>query len=480
MRNSHILKRGLGREEYGDTDPAQGTPGGDPVAVSGGVPAEEPVHIPEVVPPEEVNEDSSLELDIQASATEDIVAGNEMEEVAVAQESLRVIHGQIKNLIETGQCNLATEALIATAIDNAVGRLHQSTTSLAQESLSAETDVVERHRIMMESISMEGEFTQHLSQGTVLRAKHNWNAIADFFRSTGGRIGKYRAKLQATRKEYDQKKGKLKGEVNVSQNELWYHFTTNTGPVEGAALMGKMKADVDMSTFVLAAYPKRVLEAAKKASQLIAAANLSTAEGVAKLAAQIERLPTAVEMFDKKFVNQTYFSVKSLEINEGKARQPLTVAGKSFARLAELAARTFVEETGSTSHSIAKAAWVQLGGLSGQSGKAGKKFSVRAEDIGHILDAGDQYLKNVDAYIAMEKDFRAVTAESDKALSANAYAAAKAAGPEAAAAFAQIEQYFNNLLLTAFASPAKAEMARSIKSAKYNMYLANRAIYNAD
>lgn len=499
MRTSNIMKRAMSREEYddkptGDAAPVPGAEGGTGAAAPVSAPAaggdvgngedQRPL-----MPIPEAAEDDSLELDIVIAAGEESIQQGEAEEVMVATEALIGYRYAIESLIANGLCSPATESLIAMGIDNVVGKFHLTHTSLAKESLMEVTDTVERHKLILESIQMEGELWQRFAQNQVLAWKHSMNAVGDFFRSVGGRMAKYREKLAATKREYNSKKNELKGEVNVSQTELWYHFSDDKGPIQ-TNFAQHLKSDVAMSTYVLVTYPKAVLAEAKQLCAMMKSSNTSTPEGILKFGQAVEKLKSVAELFDPKLIGTTFFSVVKLERNEGKPRRTVTVAGKSLDRLAKLSAFDYVEETGSVAHTakkvgshIAAGAIAQVPGGTvvaplATSAVAGK-FSVSAADIGYIIDAGDVYLNNVEAYIKLEGEYKAVCNEAENATDA-LYKNLDKNNNEGVEVLNQAEKLLSNLLLTGFSQPAKSEMARSIKCAKYNMYLANRAIYNAE
>lgn len=416
--------------------------------------------------------EGAAEPDVEQEALiEDAAITTEVGEADVAEtamESLMAYQYALEHLIATKTYSAETLQLVQIGVERALAPLHMNLPGKALE--SADMSIEQQHQVTLESLK---EAFHRIATSYVMGWKHVWNAVADFGSRVETKIDKYGQKLEATKKEFDDKKsGMGSGQHSSALTELWYHFSTDKGNV-GKNIVSVIGDDVELSTYVLTKYPSQVIETIKKLSSAIKGKKITTMEDAKKLGAALKSFPSTIDLFDKKFITggrKNYLSRTGLEIDAGTKRSSLD---SSLDKLAELATPARVVESGSLSHTALKVAANAVNHPVVGAAKIALPDSVPfvAGDIAKVVDYGLQYVKNVRQYLKLSEDLGKAGEELESAVSA----LKDSADGDGAAVVKQIEQYGQNLL-QAFRQPATAEVARSIKGAKYNNYLALRMI----
>lgn len=448
--------------------------------------------------------DDAMETDI-GTGGEDLAAQvRDSQEVEAAQEALDSYASQIRVLIATESCTETTAKLLEMGIGFQMARLHMDNSKVNVESLSVGANIVEVHQAMLNELATENVFLNDIAQHYVVSFKHHWNAVADFMRTTSSKLKKYEAKVQAGKAEFERASKKMGNKpIEGSLSELWYHFSTDAGQVKD--IVKAVKDDLNFSSYVLTTYPKKVMDTANKVVNILKSADFSTVDGIEKTVKAVEALPSGAELFDKKFMKQSYLGVTTLTNDAGTQRKPITIKGTPHAKLAELATPNAVVETGSLKHSAKKVgsyvggayAGAITGGVAAHFagnvvGNAVKvathgamaaftaRVKMSSQDLSNLIGDAETYLKNVRSYLELENSLEHLEQQVSDALKRVGQAEPDHEAAEVAKqALKQIDQYLTNLVCENFARPAVQEIQRSIKTSKYIMYMAHRLMFNA-
>lgn len=373
-------------------------------------------------------------------------------------------------------------------------------------------------------------------QEFVLGFKHHKDLIGDFLRTTSEITAKYEKKtLENTRHWTEVKKDiDLGADVSVGANGLFYFFAKGTGnPTVGkllgaGKLLDALKEDVKVSKYILTQYPKAVMQEMKALASILRSANFKHSGDIIKMAAQVEKLKTPVELFDSKYHSQELLGATQLHAQAARPRKmPPSTTYKAMPRMAEMAGAKHVGFKGQKSMNYmrgvgAAASTVGATALNVAAPGLGNvlytthklatslpmaavtshketAYTFKASEIGVVLDIAEAYTDNVRACVGYEREIVRVMDELDAAIErannssddvveeliklekTDREAADKGWNEyqEACHVFEQI-MAFANALRRAIQKPVHGEAARSLRAAKYCNYLALRAIYNAD
>jgi hypothetical protein len=324
------------------------------------------------------------------------------------------------------------------------------------------------------------EFLSKLRDYSNKIRKHWKDILQDTFTTTQGMIGKYESVLATSKQTFDSAKDSFKGhEHTASLTELWYHFSTGKGEVKN--IIEAIKKDLELSKYVLTIYPAKIMQVQDRFSNAFAGAQGVEPTTVAAIAKKLEAVPVPADLFDNRFLEEgkPYLSVTGLETKTGSVRNPLSIGetGKAFDRLARLASTKYVIEAGSLKHS-GKKVLRQLGGeFAGVSMGADVKLSTN--EIGMVLKFGQQYINNVKQYLGLISNFKPYEGHFytwlDSIMSSGNYEKLSNEVQDLIDQFEMVD--FN--IWRCFTSPARSEIARSLKGAKYCAYLAQRMTKHA-
>jgi hypothetical protein len=378
----------------------------------------------------------------------------------------------LESMIENDECTPQALQLVETGINNELARMDETMELPAME---ADTTPAQRGQMALEFLR---DWFHRVATNWVLQRKHSRDFWNDLIRSVESRVGKYRARLDKGKAEYEHKKdGWHESQHTGNLVEMWYHFATDNG--DAKRLIPEIEKDVKMSAYVLIEYPKKVSELYKKSQSVLGSAKVTDEASALRLGKAIEALQHPAALFDRSMIGgKPFLSVTGLEVDMGTKRKPVSIGGTTLAKLSELASPKKVVESGSWKHTAMKIAKHTVASSVGTGANMTIKFTT--QDVGTVIDAGFQYLEHVDAYLKQAKDFEHAGEGFEKIFQGfeSSVPQQMHSGREVAAMIRQIQQYLENIE-ECFKSPATKEMARSIKGAKYCDYMSLRMIYQA-
>jgi hypothetical protein len=449
-----------------------------------------------------------------------------------ALEAIRDHSDQLASMINCGECNAVALGLIRHAVQQQARRMGRELTMPALEDV--ETISIEaQSTIALESFK---NFLNNVVQEFVLGFKHHKDLIGEFLRTTSEITAKYEKKtLENSRHWVDVKKEvDLGADVSVGANGLLYFFAKGTQDPTVGKLLGSgklleaLKEDVKVSKYILTQYPKAVMQEMKSLASILRSANFKRSGDIIKMASQVEKLKTPVELFDSKYHSQELLGAAQLHAQAPRTRKlPPATTYKAMPRMAEMAGAKHVGYKGSNNMKFLRAS----GAVSSAAGATALNvaapgigtmmygvhklstalptaaltstkemaFTFKVKEIETVLDIAEAYLDNVRACVGYEREIVRVMDELDAAIErannssddvveeliklekTDRDGANKGWNEfqEACHVFEQI-MAFANALRRAIQKPVHGEAARSLRAAKYCNYLALRAMYNAD
>lgn len=417
---------------------------------------------------------SNFEDDIDAAAFNEEHLADADAASAVSVENMMLNVQAFKSLIGQRNYNVEAANVLSRVIRN---QMQSDGFSFKRIDMQSEGDDLLRHQLTLESVM---EWFDRIVQQPVMDFKHQWNAVTDFFRGLNSKIAKYDEKLGNTMNEYKSKQSSLSKSGNkVALNELWFFFKTGDGQMTN--LNGGLSFDTNASAYVLDTYAKNVISEIEKLANAISSARLRDEKQVLSFIKAVEGLKSPVEMFDKKYLmGKPLFNVTGFEVKKGKRHSAVDVSNKTCERFAELASGQLVTQTGTYTHPTLKVAYQLTKPVSYWADLfAVNDFTYSANDIATVIDFGHKYLKNINTYGDLLAKYSNAINKIFKAL--------EKLGKEESTASDDVNMRMvtNQLMkivgtyFDAFTLPAKYEIARSLRGAKYCNYLALRMIYNA-
>jgi len=419
------------------------------------------------------------EYDLARLSQEMDAAFEDGQAISVVMENLKQCISVGESFIENNTCTPETLAMLRLGVEQQFNRLHHVSSRVGFEDHDA--DIVRQHEIVLESAR---DATLAWQQTQVVSFKQSMNSIGDFFRSVDGQVNKYRSKLTETKEEFVSKKNSFQSvQHRTSLVELWYHFADEHGPT--ANITQATRKDLELSHYVLNVYVGTVAKAMGRLNSVLRSAHIKNVGDAEKLFIEIEKMATGSSMFNKKYLGgYPFFSATGLIEKKGDLRHEVNVNGRRLSKLAALASPATIVETVSRYHEKQKVSYNIKGNV------ARVKFleedlmvKVTTNEIGDLIEAGLKYLENVDAYKTHSRQFVASVNDAMKSISTlMAETGDKIKGKDVSVieqALKQVEQYVQNIV-HCYQNPAEAEIARSIKGAKYLMYLTLRLIHNAE
>lgn len=407
-----------------------------------------------------------IETDIVRADQEREAEFNDADTVSSAMESLFILESNVAAIIRNKTYTAETAGLIRNQVDFQLNRVNAQLDWNAMESDA--DDLAGQHQFALEGIR---EGLKKMAQNVSMQFKHTFNAVGDVFRSTESAIGKYEEQLNKLEEKLNAARGKWqRNEHQADLTQLWYFFTTDKGPSRDIA--ADARKDLAMSSYVLGEYHKLALDTMLKAIATFSAARPQSKDQAKRIFAEIEKIEMPASSFKQEFLGgQPYFNRAGLVLNQGSKRTPITFDGVTFEKLAQLASPITVVETSSLAHKVKKAV------LSPAGGRKASMFQYKSDDIQEIIETGRAYIKNVRTALSHASAFNAADKKWSAAL--DNFFLADFKGTELADADLkaydrlafQLAQLSDNLIRN-FSSPANAEMARSLRAAKYCGYMA--------
>lgn len=426
----------------------------------------------------DLEEEDGLEANVATSvaAIDNTFESNQTDSVVL--ESLFVYEGMLENLIRTKHCTQATADLIGTGIDQQLNRLSiKIAPKYSMENYSG--DIVRQHEVALEGVR---DVLNNLAQAYVLETKHIFDITTDLFKSTESYLTKYRNRMAGAEEEYKSAKTEWKENRHTGAlTSLWYFFRNDKGNTTD--VLRVLDKDLDMSKFVLVTYPKQMTDMLKKLAGIVNSNKANNMSALAKLGKAVEALGHPIDEFRKAYIGGKPFLNKTgLEMRHGTVRSIVSVDGKALERLSDMASPRGVIESGSFGHGVLKTAMhlTHIGPIINV--VATGDVVLTTQEIQHVIDYGNEYLKNVSDYTRsggairsaltdFERGLRKLTDSVDKNMSTADMRTVQQV-------LHQIEQVANNIL-HCYQQPASAEIGRSLRGAKYCSYLVRRMIFNA-
>lgn len=417
---------------------------------------------------------TSFEDDIDAAAfnEEHRVDANAAEAIALENMILNV--RMFKDLI--GKRNYSQEAanVMAAVIRN---QMQSEGCSFINVDMQSGSDDSLKHQLTLESAM---DWLNRMLQQPVMDFKHQWNGVTDFFRGLNGKFAKYDEKLGNAMNEYKSKQNELSKTGNkVALNELWFFFKTGDGQMTN--LNGGLSFDTNASAYVLETYTRNVITETEKLAGLLSSARLKDEKSVLAFIKAVEGLKSPTELFDKKYLmGKPLFNVTGFEVKRGKRHSAIDVSGKTCTRFAELASGDLITQTGTYSHPALKVAYQLTKPTSSWADLVvANEFTYSADDIEKVIEFGQKYLNNVKAYNNMLSKYSNAINKICKALESFGKEESNISDDVDARQFSNQLVKIVGTYMDAYTLPAKHEVARSLRGAKYCHYLALRMIFNA-
>lgn len=479
------------------------------------MPAEDPPVVDEVP----VNDEDDCGFDSEEAVgdvaeadakTTELVS--EMETESVALEAISMYASNLEYLIATKTCSLEALDIINFGVQQELNRLGAA---LPVVSLESDATIEQRSQVALEGIR---DVWKRIAQAYILSMKHMHMIRSESRMSIINLVKNYTKKNAEAHTEFSAEKGKWKDAKHKgSLVALWYHFSTDKGQTPN--VLEAVAKDMLLSKYLLTKYPADIIALYEKALGFFQSTKITDLKSAAAFAKRFESLTHPFDLFDKHFLvhGKPYLSVTGLEISQGTARNPIAIGTVSLKKLAELATPRTVVESWSAKHAfnkiiqqagaetVANGAAVVAGSaalratasmgaavvgagvgaaLGGSVALAatGKSLELTAAEIGKLFDYADEYVHNVEAYIAHSKKMNQ-TAD----LLVVAYTHLLENIPETLSKeevnqirqlTKQVAQFCSNIE-QCFDKPALKEVERTMKGSKYCRYLGLRMIANA-
>lgn len=432
------------------------------------------------------------EQQIAATSQEHKLDVAESDEARLAVESLAGLSQEIRALVAAGHCNAGTLRLVTESARQALQRVGEE---FPQAALEAEASTNMQH--LQVALALESALGR-LGQMHVLTFKHQWNFLADLFRSTEGVVQKYGDKLKTAEAEMrDTPLGAQQFECSLT--ELWYHFSTTnehwqkyvgkmdpaTGVTQGGHeenfykdLPGAIEEDLKTSKYLLVTYPGEVLALLKTAvSKLGNGKALHDEAAIKKLEQSFASMKHPADLFNKKLIGPGAPLMSMMGLRENTGAPPAWSSGSS--PLGRLSQKRYIDEFTFGHHMVQKVLHTINQRIPTPLNQAvhglyiwgAKNVHYHAKDIDRVIKAGEQYLALTQQYLALQSQLVPLRQKIEEFSAADSSADRDMVGTH-------ILSYLDNIL-TCFGQPAGDETARAVKAAKYCHYLALRMIHHA-
>jgi hypothetical protein len=448
-----------------------------------------------------------------------------------ALEAIRDYSEQLATLIRRKEVNVTSLALIRQGAQHAAKRMEREIVMPALESIEA-VSLEAQATIALESFK---NFLNNVVQEFVLGFKHHKDLIGDFLRTTSQVTAKYEKKTLENKRHWQDVKSTIAGgDVSVGANGLLYFFAKGKEDPTVGKLLGKgvlvpaIREDLAHSKYILTQYPKTVLQEMRSLSAILRTASFKKPEDMRRMAAQVEKLKTPVELFDSKRHGAELLGATQLVARQGKPKEMMaTSEHKPMTRLAAMAGAkhmghvdsngmNFVRgnhAAGSVAGALALNAVVPGIGpvvygvkhlattlpVAAITSTAETAYTFNTKEIPVIFELAESYLDNVRACIGYEREIvramdelEAAIEKADEsgdhlvdeltALEKKDHTAAEKGWHEFTAACHVFEHVvaYAHTLRRAIQKPVHGEIARALRASKYCNYLGLRAIQNAE
>ncbi|MNU19552.1 hypothetical protein D3C71_77810 [compost metagenome] len=408
--------------------------------------------------------------DAQASEFQDA------ETVQAVMESLHLLADEAKALSnKPGVANATTLALLQMGAQQQLNRLGVKFKTVSLES-DDPNKACDQHQVAAEAFK---DVANHIGSYYVVNSKIKWDFFADLFKSTEEMVGKYEVRLAEARHEWEQRdKGTIKASQISPLVGVWQFFCRDNQVVLDPP--SELAKDVELTKFVLVEYPKRVLAQLHKLTSVLEQhSRVTRVEDVVAVANGVQGVTAPSELFDPAVLKGHYLNSTTLEVIHGTSRSGVSLGGRDFKALAELATPSYVRESTQIIHQfnqvIRNIPIVPLatGTVAMMELLLFWGTKIKTEDIVKLYDHGDEYLIAVRSFLAqrhaMERGIQAFNAASEKFT--RAVEEAKISG--AKSVVAQINQLGKNFE-RCLESPGAAEVSRALKAARFAAYLGRR------
>lgn len=427
------------------------------------------------------DEDAMYERQLADSCVSDMHRSAHLSTNMASLESMCVGTMLLKGLLSQRNYNQESANVLSVLLQNQMASDGYNFTSIDLQSSDSN---YQAHQLTLEAAI---DWVNKIFQQTVVHTKHTWNATMDFFHGLDSRISKYEQKLEAASSEFKAKSNGLQKTGNrVSLNELWYFFKTGDG--QATDLMGDLMFDTNASKYVLVEYTGKVISEMEKLASIISRAKFSDDKQVLSFVKQIEGLKTPSELFDKKYLTgKPLFNVTGFKVTKSKRSKAITIDGKVCSRFAEMASLDPVTQDGSLAHTGLKAGYFLSNGVPVLNTVSNitelvvaNEFIYSVNQIGQVIDFGKRYIDGITKYADLASKFATVSNKLIKSLENESMMMSNYTDENSVIkpVISQMLKIVNSYEM-AFSQPAKSEVARSLRGAKYCHYLALRMIYNA-
>lgn len=337
-------------------------------------------------------------------------------------------------------------------------------TPIAMESLSA-----------MSAPAMEGfiaDVGSRMGDNFVVGMKTTFDDLGDLFRSQRSIGTKYEALAKRVDAEFKSKASNMKEiDIKVSTEAFWTHFMRDgkieTKPVEA------LTAELKMVDYVLDTYSEACL---KQAEFVIKTLKAGTWETLPQTVGKIESLKRPEALFQSAILNGKYLNDSHFEVNKDRERPALSLDGKSFSKLAELASSSAVEFVSSIGHAALKATSDSVAAnyvLLDRIEKAGPDITLSKAQVAELLATVLKFAGSMTKFGSMEARVRVM--ERELADVAKQYG--KGRGEQQAVLKQCFAVIRNNLMVVGKTSIYVAKHAS--QNMRFGTYMAQRAIYQA-
>lgn len=406
---------------------------------------------------------------------------SEKQEVEVAKEVLEGYVATLRRLLATETYSVATGRILEQAINNQLRSCNVADTRVSLENHNAPLTVKGRHEAMLDTLVLESNLLNNVAQSFVADFKQGWRSYADYFKGLGAQVNKYGTKLDEAQREFDGKKSTFGNQKHqVSTAIMTEVFSNGQGAVKD--VNGALANDLKMSKYVLVDYTAVILQLVGKLTAIANVGNLSTAEGIARVAAAVEALPHPVSLFKKEYIEgKSYLCATTLDIDGSKGREPIDMDGKSLDKLADLATPKRVVEHASFGNKL-KARTIGRNTPTDliKDATGNGAIGMTTEELARLIGFGKEFVKLANHFVSQGNKAEQMGEAMFKALQKLEDTIADGDVSDLAdEVFGQINNLATALIWQNYTNPAKAEVKRALRIASTVQIMALRVIYNA-
>lgn len=326
------------------------------------------------------------------------------------------------------------------------------------------------HTVVLESIKHSLKSMIH-SQGLV--HSNGMDAFLMLFRSSETTIAEYSKRLQTAEKKFKNMQAAggahedLHLDLHVLDNfyaQLWHNVKN---------IQTHLRRDLAMSEYVLTVYPQKVLKVLDQVIEY-----MRTEKTLDGLISKVVKLPTAVELFDKRFLtdeNGVYFGGAQLKV-KGRSLLGKLIMGREEGnvpnkRLAEMSTWEHVQELMHPIHARhISSTSLPVGYI--VSGLFSETMKVGDADVAAVLKSGESYLAYAKEYLKVLK-----IADTHYDTLWKLYENFEVEGMNHNNTVINDLFRYVDCLQSATLYPSSQELHRALKGARYAGHLVNRLSY---